>query len=94
MKKLQKHGNGVEAGAPRPKAKQHAEKRATPPKAEAPRRALASPGRAAARTEELRIKVTPETKKQFKQAAKTQALKKGELLEQLLTAWQKAQPTG
>ena len=47
-------------------------------------------GRASARTEELRFKVTPDVRQRFKRAAKDLGLKKGEFLERLMAAWQAA----
>lgn len=47
----------------------------------------------AARSEDLRIKVAAGLKQRFKHAAKSAGVKKGVLLERLLTAWEERRPT-
>jgi hypothetical protein len=49
-------------------------------------------GKKAARSEDLRLKVTGGVKQRFKQAAKAAGVKKGVLLERLLAEWEKRQP--
>lgn len=51
-----------------------------------------SAAKKSARSDDLRLKVTGGLKQRFKQAAKAAGVKKGVLLEQLLTEWEKRQP--
>lgn len=86
MKKLANKGDSAQASQAGGGSKRRAPQASASGSREPAKRAGVA-ARPSERTEELRFKVTPEVKREFKRAAKEAALKKGDFLARLLATW-------